>query len=191
MKKIIALLSAFTMIASFVGCEDSEKNSLKIGGEKFKSGIVYTVGEDVEAGEYLVLADEYMETGDAIVLVSSMNPFEAEDSDYPFNGATIYSGNMHYNDYINVTDGQYIYLVKSHLESCDVEIDKELADTLKIGKDIPAGYYDFSGFRDVYVRDENDVILTCSTEEEKSNVHLTDGLYVYRYDNDYECINLD
>lgn len=188
MKKIIALLSTLCIVTTFAGCSGDEKDNITSGGEEFRSGVVYTVGKDVDAGEYVVLADKYMETGGAFVIITEKNPIENPDSPW-FN--SLHNQEIHYNDYITISDGEYIYLQDAHLEPADTEIDKELADTLKIGKDIPAGHYDFNGFRDIYVRDGNDVVLNCSTKDEKMNVYLTDGMYVYRYDNEYECRSLD
>jgi hypothetical protein len=168
-------------------CSGSPANK----GEEFLNGVLYVVGEDIDAGEYVVLADEYSTIEDSTICVLHGDPREAENEKLPFDGLYDYSESFHYNDYVSITEGQYVYLKNAHFEPIETEIDDDIADVLKVGKDIPAGFYDFSGTREIYIRDGYDSELPLSSMEDKTDVYLADGEYIHCYDNDYEYKGLN
>lgn len=192
MKKIISCTIALAIAIPTVLCGCGNDVS-KAKGKSYNGGTLYAVGDDVQAGEYIVMADEYDGVANAVVTVYSSDPYGLEKKE---TGKIMVGGyTLHYSSYITLKDGQYVLLEESHLESADTELDTEIADVLKVGKDIPAGYYDFDGIRSVTVYDNSDVdaneIISLKENEEKKDIHLQDGMYVSRYDNSYQCTKLD
>lgn len=192
MKKVISFAIALAIAIPPVLCGCGNDVS-KAKGKSYDNGILYNVGDDLQAGEYIIMANEYDGVANAAVTVYSSNPYGLEKKE---TGKIMVGGyTLHYNSYITLEEGQYILLEEAHFESADTELDTEIADVLKIGKDIPAGYYDFDGIRSIAVYDSSDAdankIISFEENEEKKDVHLQDGMYVSRYDNSYKCTKLD
>lgn len=156
------------------------------GKERTESLTTYTVGTDIEAGEYLIVADNSTST-DSFIKISTDNIGTSE--------STLYSARFENNEhmYTTITDNQYLIIKGATFYTLDdapsiiPEDGVYRNGQFKVGTDIPAGEYtyivdknDSSAFIEVSTSSIYDVdnIILSETPTVDGSITLTDGQYL-------------
>lgn len=136
----------------------------------------YKVGEDIPAGEYVILAD-----GDS--------GYFSVSSDAN-NEVIIFNDNFDYNSIITILDGEYLKLSRSTAIPFDSFYSESTIDLSKtgimlyVGKDIDAGEYKLScegensGYYCIYSSSRQDDIITNDNFDNYAYVSVSEGQYL-------------